>query len=221
VYGYCVYRYVGGVQSVGELAKYCSGAGEWEEECRHAWVSGMMNGDTNLTTEVLLEACGGSVDCTFELIDKRLHPDVLIQIDRCARYAGRYAGDCVGHAMQRWYQSKPSLEEFERVVVFDKMYEDKVGYWAGAVVQCIGVGACPPTKSKKERGFCGIAVENFVRRPSQCPPMSKTPLPHHNGTTPKNKKTATQPHANQPRGHRPPGSKHGPPNGVTPPTKGP
>lgn len=226
VYGYCLYRYVGSIPKPELLPEYCAAAGDWEDQCRHGWVSGKMNPASKLSTETLLEACGDSVDCTFELIDRRVADDVLVQIDRCGRYAGRYSGDCVGHAMQRWYQQMPDSAEFERVIAFDKLFFDKVGHWAGAVVQCQEVGECPP--GDRLGLFCRHAVKTFQKRPDDCPPLRNEPLPHNKGTLRSQKAgdsvptppTPNQPlpgSASHPPGTRPPGSTHGPPNAATPP----
>ena len=66
-YGYCIYKFAGGFPSIDEVNCLCPMAGEWERECRHAWVSGRMNSNSGVDTETLLEVCGENIDCTFEL----------------------------------------------------------------------------------------------------------------------------------------------------------
>lgn len=215
VYGFCLYRYVAGVTSLDALSGYCAAAGDWEDRCRHGWVSGRMNPASNVPTETLLEACGDSVDCTFELIDIRVADDVLVQMQRCGKYAGHYAGDCVSHAMQRWYQQKPDREEFDRVVVFDKQFFDKVGHWTGAVVQCQGVGECPD--NDRVGKFCRNTVRTFASGRNQCPGMIKDPLPHNKGKLrsqpagkPQRQPRAKGRQPGKPGPGRPPGTRQGP-----------
>jgi len=173
-YGYCIYKFAGGFPSQEEVDRLCPLSGRWEEECRHAWVAGRMNMSSGISTEVLLAACGRNVDCTFELLDFRPDADVLVQLNLCVRYAGRHSVDCGGHAMQRWWQSKPDEEDVIRVAAARTRFPDKVGYYIAANQICREIGSCegdPDTVRECER-FVGYFEEN----PTKCPQDRKNPL---------------------------------------------
>ena len=115
IYGFCISKHAGGIPSLQEMLEVCGKAGEWELDCRHGWVSGRMNNTDEFSTEDLLGACGNNVDCTFELLDFRPADEPLTQMALCTQYAGKYARDCAGHAMQRWWLTDPSEEEFQHL----------------------------------------------------------------------------------------------------------
>ena len=156
------------------MVTVCTQAGEWELDCRHGWVSGRMNNTEEFPIEELLSACGQNPDCTFELLDFRPADEPLTQLSRCTQYAGKYARDCAGHAIQRWWLTNPDEEEVLRVTSTPTPYPDKVGYWVGVNVQCYSQGTC-----QGDPHFvlnCEKAVENFSRNPDRCPARTKTPM---------------------------------------------
>lgn len=222
VFGYCLYKVAGGLPSVELLDAMCSQAGDWEADCRHAWVAGNMK-DPEVPLETLIEACGGNADCTFELIDMRVSDDVVEQIERCQRWVLPYLDDCVGHAMQRWYLTKPDAEEHARLANTVLPGADRVGHFLGANVACREVGTCEaatsPTTSR-----CQKAVEHFERNPSSCPSDSKQVLFHNQHRTapdgmssPKGKQPGAAPGGTpQGQGGRP----RGLPPGTPPPSHG-
>lgn len=177
VYGYCIYKFAGGFPTVSEVDRLCGLAGEWEAECRHAWVAGRMHADSGVATDALLEVCAGNPDCSFELLDFRPDTDVLIQMDNCRKHTGKYAPDCVGHAMQRWWQAGVDEAEIERIAATPTPFPNKVGFWIGVSVGCYGVGEC--SGQAQTADFCRSTVENLSRNQNRCPTQSKKPLSHN------------------------------------------
>ena len=175
-YGYCVYKHSGGFRNVKEIDLFCTSAGTWEQECRHAWVSGRMQPSSGFTIEELLQACGDNPDCTFELIDFRPDPDILVQIDRCTKYVKKHIRDCVGHSMQRWYMSDLTADDITHIMSQASSVPDKVAYYVAASVQCDGIGSCSG-EPYVER-LCRKNVKQFKTKPNQCP--AKTEKKMHN-----------------------------------------
>jgi len=187
-------------------------SGEWEAECRHAWVSGRMNSDSGFSTEALLSACGENPDCTFELLDFRPEEDPLDQINLCTRYAGRYARDCTGHALQRWWLTSPDKEEIERVSGTPLQFPDRLGYYLAASVVCTNtLDEC--IGEPRAMDNCNRSVNHFERNPEQCPETQIRPM--HPNITPN--QLAPNQQQNTPR---PPGTPRpmGTPPGTPPST---
>ena len=179
LYGYCIYKYAGGFETIEQVNLQCGKAGTWENDCRHAWVAGRMNASSGVPMDTLLEVCATNADCAFELLDFRPSNEVTVQIKRCNKHAGEHAGNCIRHAMQRWYYTKPSASEVKRIAELPTNHPDKVGYWVAAIAQCQGVGECPQGTALGNR--CQNTVDNFERVPSGCPAATKQPLPHNRG----------------------------------------
>lgn len=182
VYGYCIYKFAGGFPTVDEVDRLCAMAGEWEDDCRHAWVAGRMHADSGHATAELLAVCKGNPDCSFELLDFRPDPDVLVQMDDCRKHTGKYAPDCVGHAMQRWWQAGVDQAEIDRVAQAPTPYPNKVGFWIGVSVGCYEIGACP--EQGQTGDFCRSTVENLSRNRDRCPTRTKRPLAHNQSRGP-------------------------------------
>ena len=170
-YGYCVYKHSGGFRNTKEIDLFCSGAGSWEPECRHAWVSGRMQPSSGFSIEDLLQACGDNPDCTFELIDFRPDPDIVVQIERCTKHVKKHIRDCVGHSMQRWYMSDLTEEDVKHIMSQASSVPDKVAYYVAASVQCDGLGSCSG-EPYLER-LCRKNVKQFKTKPNQCPPKEE------------------------------------------------
>lgn len=173
-YGYCVYRYVGGLRTVAEMESACALAGDWSSACHHAWVSGRMQPNTGFSTEELLAACGGNPDCAFELIDFRPEADPVEQMKLCAAHAGPYARDCAGHAMQRWWLTDPSAEEWAYLAQYTTPFADRVGYWLGVEVGCFSKGTCAGVGFVQQQ--CEQSLAQFQAKPATCPKREKAPL---------------------------------------------
>ena len=174
VYGYCIYKFAGGFPNVDEVERLCPMAGTWEKECRHAWVSGRMNSNSGIEMDFLLEICDGNPDCTFELIDFRPNPDVLVQMEYCIKHVGPYIRDCLGHAMQRWWYTAPDAEEVARVAAVKSPYPDRIAFYVAASVACSNVGSCDgdPTMNS----ICLKNVANYKKFPNRCPAQEEKPL---------------------------------------------
>lgn len=174
VYGYCIYKFAGGFPNVKEVERLCPMAGSWEKECRHAWVSGRMNANSGIEMDFLLNVCDGNPDCTFELIDFRPNPDVVVQMEYCINYVGPYIRDCLGHAMQRWWYTAPSEEEVARVAAVKSPFPDRIAFYVAASVACSGIGTCDGYP--KMKSICEKNVENYKKFPNRCPAQVEKPL---------------------------------------------
>lgn len=178
-WGYCVYKHAGGFPTKEDVELLCPSAGEWEDQCRHAWVAGRMQRGSGFERSDLLDVCGENADCSFELIDFRYEDLLDDQIALCKAHAGRHGEDCVGHAVQRWWMTKPDAAEVARVAALNVGYPRKVGFFIGASVFCAGVGTCeghPDTQA-----ICETQVELFGKRPETCPPQQWHVMPHNQG----------------------------------------
>ena len=155
-YGFCVYKFGGGFPTVEVVNKLCPQAGDWEDECRHAWVAGRMHSEKQWPTEVLAKVCDGNVDCTFELIDFRADDDVLTQFRLCDQYTGEYKTDCAGHAMQRWWSANPTESEVLEISELTTPYSKKVGFYVALSQFCDKVGQC------SDKGNSGRSCNNSL-----------------------------------------------------------
>lgn len=168
---------------------------------------------SGVSMEVLLEVCGANADCAFELLDFRPSNEVTVQMKRCAQHTAQHADDCTSHALQRWYHTKPTAADVDRVAAFETPYFDKLGYWVGAAVQCQQVGSCP--EGEQAGKFCRHAVETFTRVPKSCPASSKQPMPHnrgrpgHGGARPPKAPEGSQSIPGSMPGTKPPRAPHG------------
>ena len=160
-YGYCLYKFAGGLPDEAAVERVCGMAGDWEDECRHAWVAGRMNPDSPFSTEALLRVCGENPDCAFELLDFRPADLVDDQLARCRDHAGRHASDCTGHAMQRWWLRGVDTDEVARVASMRTDFPRKVGFYLAVSVQCDEVGSCEGDPAVQDA--CERQVEAFSR----------------------------------------------------------
>lgn len=172
--GYCIASHGERLRSLEEVEAICPRAGDWEGECRRAWVSGQLNPNSRYSTEQLVAACGPNTDCAFEILDFRPAATVDAQIDRCTAHAGEYRNDCVVHAMERWWRAHPAPEEVARVAALRSQYPNQIGYYVAAAVACQGVGSCegdPEVRTACERG-----VGQFQQDPGTCPSPELRPM---------------------------------------------
>jgi hypothetical protein len=167
VFEYCLYTIARDYADLEEVGRFCSQAGEWEADCRHNWVAARMKEGSGLSTDLLVEACSGNDDCTFELLDFRPDPSLELQLDLCFRYAGRFRDDCGGHAVQRWWLTDPDEGELMRVASLETSFPEKVGYYLGVSVACEGLGSCEGAHSSVQDS-CQRHVDTVGRRPERC-----------------------------------------------------
>lgn len=173
-FGYCLYTQAGGFPRPDDVDRLCPLAGEWETQCRHAWVAGRMEEGSGYELEFLLEMCKGNPDCTFELLDFRPAPEIEVQLARCRQWAGVHSDNCTGHAMQRWWQGGVDADEVSRVAAMPNPHPRKAGFWIAAAVQCQGIGSCDGDPAVQ--AACEGQVEAFTRKPERCPSATKSPL---------------------------------------------
>ena len=210
-YGYCLYKFSGGFRSAKEIEHFCPQAGEWEMECRHAWVSGRMQPDSGYKTEDLIKVCGENPDCTFELIDFRPEKDILAQIDLCTNHVKKHIQDCVGHAMQRWWYTKPDAEEVARVLKNSSPVPDRVAFYAAASVQCSGIGTCEGDPYLVR--ICQKNMRHFKKYPKTCPPQEEPKMENQFSPT---ELTPQAGHGAKGTNVRPPPKFDKPPQGIPP-----
>lgn len=177
VWGYCVTKHAGAFPTAEDVAALCGTAGEWEPDCRHAWVNGRMQPGSGFSTEELLAVCDGGPDCAFELIDFRMEPEVTDQIAMCKEHAGPFADDCVGHALQMWWIGKPDAEEVARIAALDVGFPRKVGFQVAVSAFCSGVGSCDGHPDNQ--AMCETQLEIFRRRPETCPSQEWAVMDHN------------------------------------------
>lgn len=139
---YCVYRSAGNLPSPMDVERICPLAGDYERECRRAWVASRSDPSYGYATEVLVSVCAGDADCAFEMLDKRPASDVLVQLQLCASAAGPYSADCAVHALESWVRGGPDLAEVQRVEQASTDFPQQLGYGVGMALACHGLGAC-------------------------------------------------------------------------------
>ena len=166
-HGYCLAKLGARLSTAEEVEALCPDAGEWESECRYGWVAGRMT-DHRYTTQALLEACGPSDDCAFELLDARPLDDVLAQAEACTTHAGRHARDCFGHALQRWWMDSPDAEDRARVFAAATANPDRQAYYAAVYAVCEGEGSCEDLHPQARRD-CTRYTDDLTRNPGRCP----------------------------------------------------
>jgi hypothetical protein len=143
VYGVCVVEHVATLPTVADVAQVCGAAGTWEGECRHAWVAEMIRMQRPFPRSALLEACGTSADCAFQLLDTHAEGDVSSQLRLCESHVAAYLSDCVAHTLDRWVlERKPDNVEGQRVVDAEPAYADAVGQALGRAAACGGSLTC-------------------------------------------------------------------------------
>ena len=121
--------------------------------------------------------CAGNPDCTFELLDFRPEEDVLKQNAYCEKYVQKYARDCIGHAMQRWWYTKPSAEQMREVMNTPSLHPDKVVFYVAANVACNDIGSCEGLPRLKN--VCSKTAKLFEKSPNRCPKQERQLMKHN------------------------------------------
>jgi len=106
--------------------------------CRAAWVEERLHSATPTPYDTLMGMCQGLDDCSFNVIDSFPSPDGTEQVKRCREHTGRFAEDCVGHALQRWAQRVPDEDAIQAMAVYAGDYPWAVGTWIGVLRWCGG-----------------------------------------------------------------------------------
>ena len=169
IHGYCLSKHVVAVSAVQEMLPLCSEAGSWADQCRHNWVSARQRLDAGYSVSVLLNACMGSEDCVFEVIDTRHSDNVNAQVARCVAWTKSYERDCIDHALQRWYFEDHSEAEVESLTrTLGTTHPERVSYWLAATVACSGVGSCG--NEGQVSALCETRTARFDSGRDVCPP---------------------------------------------------
>lgn len=174
VFGFCLVQWAGRGQGDGKVDSMCRQAGDWESECRHAWVTSRSNVDSQWSTDELLNACPNDAgDCRFEVLDMRPTADAAKQIQLCFENAGNFAGDCIAHALERWVRTQPSPEEIQRVAQV-AVAPDRIGQYVAALKVCFGsIDECVGSPSVK--GECLSRVPEIERDEAICARLRQSP----------------------------------------------
>ena len=122
-----------------EAKARCSLAGPWQSDCAEAWAGDRER--CSLPISDLLEVCPTDA-CRFAVVDNCPRQDVIQQVDACESHAGRYAMDCVGHAMQTWLIAGPKPSEVGALMARPGRQASVIGAWAGLGLARLGEGTC-------------------------------------------------------------------------------
>ena len=166
-YSYCLYKFSATLPDPATVKAVCAQAGAWELRCRQGWATGHMAVNSGVSTEALLDVCGAHPDCTLEVIEGRPDPDIATQLARCEQWTGRFAADCDGHALQRWWMARPDAAGVTALLGIAMNHADNLGYWAAAAVFCSKVGDCGDGASANGAA-CQRALTEFTAAPAKC-----------------------------------------------------
>lgn len=174
-YGVCARAWAVDAKDAEELERICASIDpEYQAGCRLGWVEHRIRGAT-YSRDTLLAACGPENDCQLRVVDTRPDPDLLVQLDLC-RQTGTFAGDCRGHAYQRWAVQVPSTDEIARVLAASSPNDTHMGHTLGFLAACHGGAPCPETDGYRG-SECRRAVQTFTANPTACtvrPPAQRS-----------------------------------------------
>jgi hypothetical protein len=152
------------------MAEVCAAAGSWQADCHAEWVLQQSRLHA-LAPAALLDACGPSSDCALQQLDAHPSSDVLAQIAACKERTGRYADDCVAHAVQRWAAVYPAAPEVERVVAGTPNDAVQVGTFVGMIAACAPASDAPvrcPDGGGLYGEACRRAATGYGRDAARC-----------------------------------------------------
>ena len=174
VYGFCLVQWAGRGQGRRSVDEMCSEAGDWEDECRVAWVTSRAGEHSHWETDLLLDACPPAAgDCRFEVLDKRPNRDVSVQIQLCFERARAYSGDCVAHALERWVRTRPSPDEIETVAQ-SAIAPDRIGQYVATLKVCFGIiDECVGSEAVVTE--CERRLDQLVAKPEVCERLVQSP----------------------------------------------
>lgn len=170
VYQQCVLQAARFQSDAAHAEQICESlGGSLSAECREGWVTEQLAHPERLhgRADLLLAVCGGASDCGFVVLDHLPDPDPVAQEARCRQYAGRFAIDCTGHALQRWVTSHPLPEDQARVAAaLGERWPEPTGFWIGLWLACGGEGVCPAGPVVGEA--CARSLAAARAEPGQC-----------------------------------------------------
>lgn len=139
-YSYCVRREALGELDLEQAGRVCDHAdpavGEGSAGCRQLWVYDRLRAHTTLPSPDLLDFCR-SDDCRFDVVETRARPTFAEQAEEC-KAVGEDEQECVGHAAQRWFWQRPTVEEILAFQQAPTEWPTVVGTITGAALACAG-----------------------------------------------------------------------------------
>jgi hypothetical protein len=167
-HAWCIYRNIRTVRAYQAMLDACAQAGAWTDDCRQEWVHIQLSMKSEVSREQLLEACGGNEDCALVVLDTLPLPEPLAQMELCARHAPNFASSCAGHALERWWATRPTQEELRRVAEASTSFPNEVGRILGASSICRKAGECRGDAAMVP--WCEQWAAKFTADPRGCPP---------------------------------------------------
>jgi hypothetical protein len=144
VYAVCVSRTVTQQRDIHQAALVCDALpAPGNLSCRAGWVqvAATQPQAYPATRSELLEFCAGSTDCAFYVLDQRVEGTALEQIQACADRTGRMAGDCAGHAVERFLRTRPDDDTLRAVLAGP--LSDVLARKIPTYLVCSGRTVCP------------------------------------------------------------------------------
>ena len=117
VFAVCIGRRVRSERTTEAAAQWCDQLPEAANlACRQSWIAGAATQAVRFdgTREDLLAFCKGAPDCGFFVLDQRPEGDYLEQADACVKWTGKMANDCIGHAGERFFKTRPDDAALKR-----------------------------------------------------------------------------------------------------------
>lgn len=158
LYAYCIYEQARHLPNVGGVEISCKLAGEWEADCRHAWVLQQFE-LKELNPDVLLRACGSNQECVFDVLDAVKSDQPLKQMDRCSALTENLAFHCREHALELWRVTSPTATDVQALLAKQTEPDQQMIRFISSVVACSNVGTCSGTDSVKRS--CERSVEGY------------------------------------------------------------
>lgn len=158
VYAVCVSRSVTQQADIQQAAQLCDSLpAPANVSCRAGWVQvAATQPQAYLASRnELLEFCAGSTDCAFYVLDQRVEGTALEQVQACADLTGRMAGDCAGHAVERFLRTRPDDDALRAVLAGP--LSDVLARKIPAYLACSGRTICPELGTASARCASDIA----------------------------------------------------------------
>jgi len=158
LYSFCIYEQARHLPNVGGVEISCKLAGEWEDDCRHAWVLQQFE-LKEINPDVLLRACGSNQSCVFDVLDAVKSDQPLAQMGRCTALTENLAFHCREHALELWRVTSPTATDVQGLLAKQTEPDAQMIRFVSSVVACSNVGACSGTDSVKRA--CERSVERY------------------------------------------------------------